>query len=165
MLVTKKIVLGLGVLALVGGVACNADAGIQGVLSVSNQSANPYHIFVEGQRMGTIYQGQTVRIPVNDWHGPTELVAIQAGSQGRIRFVRNVRTSQFVRWELHTHWEQLRAVGGPEHVAPRCDVNSPRYGVYSPNSDIRPHHSRSNYLRLTSPHHGQSYGVRIAWSW
>jgi len=105
----------LGAIVLVCGAAGTAQAGIRGTLSVYNQSANPYHVFVEGQRIGTIYRGQTLRIPVNDWHGPTELMAIQAGSQGRIRFVQHVRTCQFARWELHTHWEQLSVHGGPSH--------------------------------------------------
>jgi hypothetical protein len=158
MSLTKRIVFGLGILALIGGVTGSAKAGIRGVLSVYNQSAHPYHIFVEGRRMGTIYQGQTVRIPVNDWHGPTELVAVQAGSQGRIRFVRNVRTSQFVRWELHTHWEQLRAVGGPEHVSPRCDINPPR-------RDHGPYHRGTSYIRYSWPQSGSRYHARIALSW
>jgi hypothetical protein len=105
----------LGAIVLVCGAVGSAQAGIRGRLSVCNQSANPYHIFVEGQRIGTIYRGQTFRIPVNDWHGPTELMAIQAGSHGHIRFVRHVRTCQSARWELHTHWEQLSTYGDPPH--------------------------------------------------
>ena len=42
-------------------------------------------------------------------------MAIQAGSQGRIRFMRHVRTCQFARWELHTHWERLSTHGGSHH--------------------------------------------------
>lgn len=119
MTTTTKFAAAIAAVALVAGSASMAHAGIRGVLSVYNQSAAPYHIFVEGQRMGTVTQGQTMRIPVQDWQGPTELMAIQAGSRGTIRFTRQVATCQRARWELHTHWEQLRTRGGPEHLGPR----------------------------------------------
>jgi|GEM_PF-6970717 len=117
----KTLMVALGALVLIGGLTFNtntADAGIRGILSVYNQSAKPYHIFVEGQRIGTIVQGQTMNIPVQDWNGPTQLVAVQAGSRGTVQFQQMVRTCQYARWELHTHWEKLNAIGGPEHVRP-----------------------------------------------
>jgi len=116
------------------GVAGEAQAGIRGLLSVYNQSANPYHVFVEGQRIGTVFQGQTLRVNVQDWQGPTELVAIQAGSRGQRRFVQQVRTCQFVRWELHTNWEQLRAFGGPTHCGNgNC---GPAGGAWNPGGQV-----------------------------
>jgi hypothetical protein len=115
MTINRIVALAFGAAILFCGAANTAQAGIRGTLSVYNQSANPYHIFVEGQRMGTVFRGQTLIFRVQDWRGPTELVAIQAGSQRRRRFVQHVRTCQFARWELHTHWEQLKVFGGPEH--------------------------------------------------
>lgn len=138
----KTIAAVLGAVVLACGAAGTAQAGIRGTLSVYNQSANPYHLFVEGQRIGTIYQGQTVRIPVNDWQGPTELMAIQAGSQGHIRFVRNVRTCQFARWELHTHWEQLSVHGGPHYGGMHHGCGAPQYGYGGPYyGHYPPHHN------------------------
>ncbi|MBC8871157.1 MAG: hypothetical protein H8E44_17155 [Planctomycetes bacterium] len=142
MTINRTVAAVLGAIVLVCGAAGSAQAGIRGILSVYNQSANPYHVFVEGQRIGTIYQGQTFRVPVNDWQGPTTLMAIQAGSQGRVRFVQHVRTCQFARWELHTHWEQLRVHGGPHHGGPH-----PGHGGLHPgHGGLHPGHGR--------PHHG-----------
>ena len=128
MTINKTVAAVLGAIVLVCGAAGTAQAGIRGILSVYNQSANPYHVFVEGQRIGTIYQGQTFRVPVNDWQGPTILTAIQAGSQGRIRFVKHVCTCQFARWELHTHWEQLSVHGGPQHGGAHPGHGRPHHG-------------------------------------
>jgi len=116
MIINRKLAVVLGAIVIAGSAVCTAEAGIRGVLSVYNQSANPYHVFVEGRRIGTVFRGQTLNVNVQDWQGPTELVAIQAGSQGQFRFVRQVRTCQLAQWELHTHWEQLSAYGGPEHL-------------------------------------------------
>jgi hypothetical protein len=141
MAISRKVAVALAAAALVGGTAGMAQAGIRGMLSVYNHSAAPYHIFVEGERMGTITRGQTMRIPVEDWRGPTELMAIQAGSRGTIRFTRQVRTCQQARWELHTHWQQLRTRGGPEHLRPH-----------------RPHHGR--WDRHHRPHlRGWGFGI------
>lgn len=148
MTINRSIVAVLGAIVLACGAAGTAQAGIRGTLSIYNQSANPYHVFVEGQRIGTIYRGQTVRIPVSDWHGPTELMAIQAGSQGRIRFVRHVRTCQFARWELHTRWEELTTHGGPHHG------HGGHHGGHGGHHHGHGGHHGGSYHGYTGLHHG-----------
>jgi hypothetical protein len=153
MTITRSVAAALGAVLLFGGATGTVKAGIRGTLSVYNQSANPYHIFIEGQRMGTVLQGQTFRFPVYDLHGPTELVAIQAGSHGRIRFVRHVPTCQSARWELHTRWEQLTAYDGLEY--PRPHYAGSHHGW--PNHG-GPHPGHGGPHRR-GPHHGRSAAI------
>jgi len=148
MIINKTIAAILGAIVLACGAASTAQAGIRGILSVYNQSTNPYHVYVEGQRIGTVYQGQTLRVPVNDWHGSTELVAIQAGSNGHIRFVRHVRTCQFARWELHAHGERLAAYGGSHQSGPH-------------HGHVGPHHGHGGQHHWHGhPHHGHGHPHR-----